>query len=101
MTALEEKTHLHARLEHIAQIAVHPEAFKACDQCRSLVQKSSAHCPFCAAYRFVEDVEFIRATLEEMAQHAVPVGAPVVPRIVSAKRPPRRMDVTARIQFVP
>ena len=81
MTAQDEGLHWQIRREQVAHIARRPEAYKVCDQCRSLASRSVSHCPFCAAYRFIEDIEYIRATLAEMAGRALPLGAPVVPRI--------------------
>jgi hypothetical protein len=81
MTAQEEQVLFRSRWEHIAYIAERTEMYKACDQCRSLVLRSHAACPFCAAYRFSEDVEYIHATLKEMAEVPMPMSSAVVPRM--------------------
>ena len=70
-----------ARLELLRGIAKHATEFKECDQCRSISLKRMGICPWCHCYRFKEDVEVVRATLNVMAKNPWPVNAGVVPRI--------------------
>ena len=81
MTQDEQELHLRERRRQVEYILQRAANYKACDQCRSIMPKSIGHCPWCAAYRFNEDVDYVKATAAEMAGTAVPLGAPVVPRI--------------------
>jgi hypothetical protein len=99
MKAEELEAHFQARLEHIAYISERTGMYKVCDQCRSLVLRSHPACPFCAAYRFSEDVEYIHATLKEAALVPMPLNSPVVPRIKPQRQAERWLTYTPRVSF--
>jgi hypothetical protein len=81
MTLREERRLLVNRRQFLAKMLAHASSFKECDQCRSIAPQRLAICSFCGTYRFNEDPQAVQATLKEMAQRPLPVGAGVVPRV--------------------
>jgi hypothetical protein len=62
------------------EINANAERYKECEQCRAIPVKRSAVCPWCGAYRFLENPERVRATVREMGMRPFPLAAPVMPR---------------------
>jgi hypothetical protein len=88
------------RLKGLRRIEMNISGFKECDQCRSMCQTSLGICPWCHCYRFKEDADTVRATLDEMARVPYPVGSAVVPRMSfpepwPAESPPTPRSVPA------
>lgn len=45
------------RREKAEKIAAHPDEFKVCEGCESIVVQKAAFCPNCNSYRFDESTE--------------------------------------------
>lgn len=76
-----ERRHMQHRREQLQRLLQVVGSCKECDQCRSIVPRHAGLCPFCATYRFKEDVETVRATLELMSEVPWPRNSGFVPRL--------------------
>ncbi|QQY07502.1 MAG: hypothetical protein JMM76_01280 [Candidatus Xiphinematobacter sp.] len=52
-------THMEERAERAAKIIGHPERYKICEGCDSILMLEAATCPNCHSYRFNADVSEI------------------------------------------
>jgi hypothetical protein len=55
----EPNEHLSDRAQKAARIIAHPEKFKVCEGCESIVASRVATCPNCNGYRFNEDPQAV------------------------------------------
>ena len=51
----ESDRHLAERARQAAKIEKHPERFKICESCDSIVAQRAATCPNCTGYRFDDE----------------------------------------------
>ena len=62
MTQEDLDRHIRARQSRIAHVLKKPDQYKVCDQCRGVVPKTMGICPFCATYRFNEEIDYLKET---------------------------------------
>lgn len=46
-----------------------PEGYKVCTVCGNIAESAAAECPYCSAYRFVDDPEHVTNTALDQATH--------------------------------
>jgi len=75
-----QQTLLTQRRARCAEFIAHPEKFKVCDQCQSMLPAGAGKCGLCHAYRFRTDPRDVVEIARGMRERAVAITAPVVPR---------------------
>ena len=53
----------------LTQAAHSPEGFKVCCVCGNIMDKAATECPFCSAYRFVDDPEYVTNSALDLVTH--------------------------------
>jgi len=81
MTHIEQTERWAARKRKADEILAEAEKFKVCEQCCSILYKSTAICGICGSYRFSESPSAVRSTVEELKQTPFPITSAVVPRV--------------------
>lgn len=81
MTDTEQTERWAVRKRKADEILAEAESFKVCEQCHSILYKSTVICVVCGTYRFNENPSDVRATVEELKETPFPVTTGVVPRI--------------------
>ena len=68
MSAPEE--HQDSRLKQAEKITTHPENYKVCEGCGSIVVLRAVTCPSCHAYRFDKTIHRVVTQAKDLAKRA-------------------------------